>query len=160
MGEVRFDDMVLNTEDAKLYLCELTEVDGMSVSIHKPQEIQFVPELIQGLISEVFKDFRQLNDSGLPTVFFVGENEFKVIGWFKYGALGFIECIGTPPEKEDLMVIYPYKEASYEELMDGKEDYIKERALRGTDLKPGFKKRPVDASHDGVIKVDSEVTQE
>lgn len=117
---------------SKLVMCSMEyDESTLEVLISDVQRINRVPENIREVIIENFHN-RRLNKSGLPSVTYLGENRIKVIGAFKYGDIAFLEIEGKwsiieKMDEEGFMVITAYRKGkSYEELKEGKEEYLEE----------------------------------
>lgn len=111
-----------------LCICELNiDEDTMELVVSDVAPITKVPEVIKNIVKDQFHN-RVLRECGLPEVLYLGENEVRVVGAMKYGDLAFIEVEGDIKDVENgLICITAYKEdATYEELREGKDEYIKE----------------------------------
>lgn len=114
----------------KLVMCSYEyDETSLEILISDVQRIKKVPENIKEVIKENWPN-RRLTKSGLPSVLYLGEEQIRVVGAFKYGDVAFAEIEGKWSKIEQLdqdgfMVITAYREnKTYEELKEGKREYL------------------------------------
>lgn len=101
--------------------------EEMEMRISDIQRIERVPEAVKNVIRNNVQGRRRTKE-GLPSVTYLGPNRTMVIGAFNYGEISFLEVEGrwkNIADGDELICITAYREdASYEELKEGKEEYI------------------------------------
>lgn len=114
----------------KIVLATLSMDEGdLEIRVSDVQEIDHVPDTVRKVIKDNIKG-RKLTALGLPEVLYLGSDELKIHGAFRYGEIGFLEVegdISVFDRDNGLVCITAYKpDKSYKELKEGKEQYIED----------------------------------
>jgi len=103
--------------------------EDLQIKVTDIQRIDHVPTQVQELIRECIKG-RRLNKSGLPSVQYLGAERVNVVGAFQYGDIAFLEIEGKWSniiKENSFLAITAYRpDKSYEELVEGRQEYIEE----------------------------------